>query len=160
MIYFPGKDFTLNFNFALTLWPCLTPKLLGLHPSPSNCSKQLLWLQVWYRTWFNPIKWKNRFQFPVWMNSKQERTLKLFLSFQAKENANADGMKLASEGTECKTTSHNVGKVNSPALHLAKMTQNSLRRVKSLKDLGKQTSALQGSPESGRKERCGTQSLE
>lgn len=32
--------------------------------------------------------------------------------------------------------------------------------TKSLKDLGKQTSALQGSPESGREERCGTQGLE
>lgn len=93
MIYFPSKDYTLNSIYVLTLWPCITPKLLGLRGSPSNCTKQLLWLQVQHRACFDPIKWESRFQFPdlVWMNSKQERILKLLSSFQAKEIASADG---------------------------------------------------------------------
>lgn len=84
------------------------------------------------------------------MNPKQERTLKWFSSFQAKENDNAVRVKLASQGTECKTTLQHlrerIGYLTLPAFS----KKDSAFSTNCLKALEKPDRALQGSPKNRR----------
>ena len=132
-------------------WPI--SQLLGCIGHPGNCSKQC-WDCRCGKDVLDHLRWERGVQFPdlVWMNPKQERTLKWFSSFQAKENDNAVRVKLASQGTECKTTLQHlrerIGYLTLPAFS----KKDSAFSTNCLKALEKPDRTLQGSPKNRRQE--------